>query len=207
MAYWVKPPWWLKAYYSQLIWRMPDKDAVYLTFDDGPHPSITPYVLDCLKEANAQATFFCIGKNVVAHQDVYSRILKEGHATGNHTHNHYNGWRHTTEEYLLNIEKARTYIDSPLYRPPYGRIKKGQINALTQANLPYSIYMWDVLSGDFDKNISPKKCLNNVLNKIRPGSIVVFHDSEKAWERMSYALPQVLEYCNDKNWKMKGLPK
>lgn len=207
MAYWVKPPWWLKAYYPQLIWRMPDKDTVYLTFDDGPHPSITTFVLDQLNTANAKATFFCIGKNVAEHQDVYNRIVKEGHTTGNHTHNHYNGWKHNTKDYLSNITKAAEHINSKLYRPPYGRIKKNQITQLQTSSSPYDIYMWDVLSADFDIKTSPQKCLNNVLNHIRPGSIVVFHDSEKAWDRMSYALPKVLEYCKEKNWKMKGLPK
>ncbi len=203
MAYWVKTPWWLKAYYSQLVWQMPNNDAaVYLTFDDGPHPSITPFVLDELKKNNAKATFFCIGKNVVTHPDVYQRIKEEGHTIANHTHNHLNGWNTNTEEYIKNIKLASKHIDSTLYRPPYGRIRVNQIKQLSD----FRIYMWDVLSADFDKKITPEQCLTNVTNNVKPGSIVVFHDSEKAWERMSYALPQVIKYCKQNNWTLKALP-
>ncbi len=182
------------------------KPSVYLTFDDGPHPSITPFVLDQLKAHNAKATFFCIGKNVSQYTDVYQRTIAEGHTVGNHTHNHLNGWFTKTEAYIDNIEKAAKLINSRLFRPPYGRIKRSQANRLMRKKPSYKIYMWDVLSGDFDIMLEPEKCLANVLENIEPGSIVVFHDSEKAWDRMSYALPHVLEYCTQQGWDVKALP-
>lgn len=208
MAYLVTTPWWLRAAYKNLIWEIQDSDepAVYLTFDDGPHQSITPFVLDVLKEHNAKATFFCIGKNVEEHPLIYERILAEGHTTGNHTHNHLNGWKTLNQDYISNINKASTYISSKLFRPPYGRIKQKQATLLQNEN-GYNIYMWSVLSADFDRSISPEQCLKNVTKNIHPGSIVVFHDSEKAWDRMKYALPKVLEYCNKQHWKIKALPK
>lgn len=207
MAYWVTTPWWLRAAYKNLIWEMPNEsnNAVYITFDDGPHPTITPHVLDLLKEYNAHATFFCIGKNIVEHPSIYNRIIKEGHTTGNHTHNHLNGWQHKTEDYLTNVSQAAKLITPKLFRPPYGRIKQRQASLL-QKQHGYSIYMWSVLSADFDRTITPEKCLENVLDNIAPGSIVVFHDSEKAWDRLSYALPKVLAYCNKQNWEIKALP-
>lgn len=208
MAYWVRMPWWLKKLLpSPLVWRMPETDVptVYLTFDDGPHPEITLFVLDQLQQYEAKATFFCIGKNVAAHPEVYERILAEGHSTGNHTQNHLNGWKTKTSVYLDNIKEAETHIDSRKFRPPYGRISRAQAHMLTTAATPWKIYMWDVLSADFDRNITPQKCLENVLFHIRPGSIVVFHDSEKANERMSYALPRVLAHCRQQGWAMKAL--
>ena len=208
--YQVKTPWWLSdMLYSKLVWKMPvtDEPTVYLTFDDGPHPKATRFVLDELKKYNAEATFFCIGKNVIAHPDIYNEITEAGHTIGNHSHNHLNGWHTRTGAYLKNVLKASTYINSKLYRPPYGRIRRHQASKLLGANHAWRIYMWDVLSGDFDISITPEKCLDNVLNNIEPGSIVVFHDSDKAWERMRYALPKVLEFCREKNWQLKGLPK
>lgn len=209
MTYRVKTPWILsKVLYSRLVWKMPvgNKPAVYLTFDDGPHPTATPFVLDQLAQYNAQATFFCIGKNVAQHPDIYREIIRQGHSIGNHTHNHLNGWYTTKARYIDNVQLAEKYIDSRLFRPPYGRIRRGQANALQNGNTPYSIYMWDVLSADFDTSISPQQCLANVLEHTEPGSIIVFHDSDKAWERMSYALPKVLEHCRNNNWELQALP-
>jgi peptidoglycan/xylan/chitin deacetylase (PgdA/CDA1 family) len=208
MAYWVRMPWWLrKLLPSNLVWRMPETEqpAVYLTFDDGPHPTITPFVLQQLETYDAKATFFCIGKNVVEHPDVYRQVVDAGHSVGNHTHNHKNGWKTKTQEYLDNIMQAEEHIDSRLFRPPYGRITRVQAHMLAKAGSPWKIYMWDVLSADFDKHITPEKCLENVLFHIRPGSIVVFHDSEKAYDRMSFALPRVLAFCRENGWQMKGL--
>jgi len=208
MTYCVRMPWWLrKLLPSELIWRMPETDrpAVYLTFDDGPHPAITPFVLEQLRLYEAKASFFCIGKNVAAHPGVYQQLLDEGHTVGNHTQNHKNGWKTKTAAYLDNVMEAATHIDSRNFRPPYGRITRVQAHMLSQADPAWKIYMWDVLSADFDKNITPEKCLENVLFHLRPGSIVVFHDSEKALERMSYALPRVLAFCREKGWEMKGL--
>lgn len=209
MAYLVKTPWWLsRLFYCDLNWKMQQdaKPSVYLTFDDGPHPTITPFVLDTLKAHNAKATFFCIGKNVAQHAEVYKRTIAEGHTVGNHTHNHFNGWFTKTEAYIENVEQAAKLINSRLFRPPYGRIKRSQANRLMRKKPSYKIYMWDVLSADFDITLAPEKCLTNVLDNIEPGSIVVFHDSEKAWDRMSYALPRVLEHCTQQGWNIKALP-
>ncbi|MBL7681881.1 MAG: polysaccharide deacetylase family protein [Flavipsychrobacter sp.] len=209
MAYLIKTPWWLsRFFYCHLNWKMPQeaKPSVYLTFDDGPHPTITPFVLEQLQQYDAKATFFCIGKNVAQHTDIYKRTIAEGHTVGNHTHNHMNGWFTKTETYLQNTEQAAKLIKSKLFRPPYGRIKRSQANRLMRQKPFYNIYMWDVLSADFDTTLAPEQCLANVLGNIEPGSIVVFHDSEKAWDRMSFALPKVLAYCKEKGWDMKALP-
>lgn len=209
MAYRVKTPWILRnVLYSRLVWKMPvtEKPCVYLTFDDGPHPTATPFVLQQLEQYNAKATFFCIGKNVAAHPDIYEQLTAQGHTVGNHTHNHLNGWHTADEQYLNDVQAAEQYIDSNMFRPPYGRIKRKQINALINRKKPYTIYMWDVLSGDFDTTITPYQCMENVIKHIEPGSIVVFHDSQKAWDRMSYTLPKVLEHCAANNWQVKALP-
>ncbi len=202
--YLVKTPWWLrKIYSSALKWKIPaQENEIFLTFDDGPHPTITPFVLDHLRRHNAKATFFCIGKNVQQYQAVFRQILEDGHRVGNHTHNHLNGWKTSDATYFENIILAKQYIDSNLFRPPYGRISRFQIQQLKPL---FDIIMWDVLSGDFDVNLSPQKCLENVLSNTRPGSVIVFHDSEKAFPRLEYALPKALEFFAEKGFVMKGI--
>ncbi len=180
--------------------------TVYITFDDGPHPTATPFVLAELEKHHAKATFFCVGKNVDEHKDLYRHMLSAGHAAGNHTQNHLNGWYTGNKEYLGNILQAARQIDSCCFRPPYGKIKLSQVRILHKKRPGWKIYMWDVLSGDFDDTLSPEQCAQNVIENIEPGSIVVFHDSAKAWERMSYALPLVLEHCRKMNWKLATLP-
>lgn len=194
---------------KEMVWEMPLNNAhpsVYITFDDGPHPTATSYILEQLNKYNAKATFFCIGKNVVKYPKVFEQIMKAGHTVGNHTYNHVNGWHTENKPYLSNILKAAKHIDSHAFRPPYGRIKISQAKRLQRFKPAWRIYMWDVLSRDFDTDITPQECLDNVLTNIEPGSIVVFHDSDKAWDRMNYALPHVLEYCKKMNWEMKALP-
>ncbi len=206
--YLVKTAWWLKAIYPSFLWNKKEADKVlYLTFDDGPHATATPFVLEQLKQYNAKATFFCIGKNVVEEPLIYQQILNEGHAVGNHTHNHLNGWKTDDVLYVENIQQAAQYIDSTLFRPPYGRIKKAQAKQLQSviSNLKFEIIMWDVLSGDFDTKISPEKCLANVINHAKSGSIIVFHDSTKAWDRLNYALPKTLEHFNKLGYTFKAL--
>lgn len=206
--YFVKTPWWLKKVYSSFIWDIDTKEnIIYLTFDDGPHPIATPFVLDELKKYNAKATFFCIGKNVTTQSDIYKRIIAEGHAIGNHTQNHLNGWKTKTDDYLDDFEKAAVSIDSNLFRPPYGRITSKQAEGIKNKmkGKKGAIIMWDVLSADFDTAISPQKCLANVASKTRPGSIIVFHDSEKAFTRMNYALPQVLDLFSKKGYRFEKL--
>ena len=201
MFYIAKTPKWVKKLFTGSIWEMPQtKKAIYLTFDDGPHPVITPFVLDELKKFNARATFFCIGKNVAENPLVYKRISDEGHAIGNHTFNHLDGWKTDNAEYLHNILEARKYIDSDLFRPPYGRITRSQHKNLTQQAKPFKIIMWSVLSGDFDVNITPEQCCQTVLKNTKSGSVIVFHDSEKARERMQFALPAVLKHFSEKGY-------
>jgi peptidoglycan/xylan/chitin deacetylase (PgdA/CDA1 family) len=199
--YFIKTPWLVQQFFLSYTWRMPAADnAIYLTFDDGPHPTITPWVLDQLKKYNAQATFFCIGKNVAQHPDIYQRIITEGHAVGNHTQHHLNGWKTDTEAYLKDVAKASTIIDSTLFRPPYGKIKRRQAKSILHGNnlQKMQVIMWDVLSADFDKNMSPEKCLQHVMQHATAGSIIVFHDSEKAYRNLFYVLPKVLQLFSEK---------
>ncbi|MEO5942996.1 MAG: polysaccharide deacetylase family protein [Ferruginibacter sp.] len=206
MFYFVKTPGWLQKIYKGRIWNIDAKEKnIYLTFDDGPHPEITDIILDKLKTYNASATFFCIGKNVVAYPDVYKRIIEEGHAVGNHTHNHLNGWKTSDATYLDNIALAKKYIDSNLFRPPYGRITKFQERQLQKNKFQLNIIMWSVLSGDFDTTLKPKQCLENVLLNTKEGSIIVFHDSEKAKEAVLFSLPEVLKYFTAKGYFFKKI--
>lgn len=205
--YFAKTYWWLKALYPAFIWNKSREEKVlYITFDDGPHETATPFVLNLLNQYNAKATFFCIGKNVVQFPNIYKQIILEGHAVGNHTQHHLNGWKTNTVSYINNINTASLHIKSNLFRPPYGRIKRAQANKLLKnMHSPYSIIMWDVLSGDFDQEITPEQCLNKVLKYTENGSIIVFHDSEKAWERMSYALPKIVEHFSKLGYQFKSL--
>jgi peptidoglycan/xylan/chitin deacetylase (PgdA/CDA1 family) len=206
--YFIKTPWLVKRLFSNYTWDAPAAgNAVYLTFDDGPHPTITPWVLDQLALAGAKASFFCIGKNVVQHQDIMARISTEGHAIGNHTHNHLNGWKTDTGTYLENIREASKHIHTSLFRPPYGRIRRAQARAIPRAldDLQAQVVMWDVLSADFDRNITPEQCMANVLLHTEPGSIIVFHDSEKAWPNLEKTLPIVLEEFKKRGYEMRAL--
>jgi peptidoglycan-N-acetylglucosamine deacetylase len=194
MFYLVKTPNWLQWLWPNYLWKMKESGkTIFLSFDDGPHPIHTPFVLDELKKYNAKATFFCIGKNVVQYPVVYRRIIDEGHAVGNHTFNHLKGRKCKDETYMKDIADAANFIDSKLFRPPYGSIKLFQAKLLTQNKYPYKIVMWTVLSGDFDKKLSKESCLENVLFKTGAGDIVVFHDSDKAAKKMRYALPALLK--------------
>jgi peptidoglycan/xylan/chitin deacetylase (PgdA/CDA1 family) len=208
MFYLVKTPWWLKKWYGGLVWDLPQKtgdDVLYLTFDDGPHPVATPFVLDELRRHGARATFFCIGKNVREQPLIYRRILEDGHRVGNHTQNHLNGWKSSDADYIHDIGQAARYIDSSLFRPPYGRISAFQASLLRRAPFRYDIIMWDVLSADFDRSLSPEKCARNVIRHARPGSIIVFHDSEKAYPRLKVALPAVLAHFGERGYRFEGI--
>ncbi|HEY0668738.1 MAG TPA: polysaccharide deacetylase family protein [Sphingobacteriaceae bacterium] len=197
------PPFWLKWLYPSLIWnKSRNEKAIYLTFDDGPIPVVTPFVLNTLKKFDATATFFCIGDNVKKHPDIYKQVLQDGHSVGNHTFNHLKGWKTGNADYLSNIEKCRELVDSNLFRPPYGRGTRSQYSIL---NSQYSIVMWDVLSWDFHENLSPEKCLKKVIRNTRNGSVVVFHDSLKAYPRLEYALPLALQHWQEKGYTFKGL--
>jgi peptidoglycan/xylan/chitin deacetylase (PgdA/CDA1 family) len=207
--YLVKTPWLLKKLYPECVWDIPVKENVlYLTFDDGPDPEATPFVLDELKKFNAKATFFCLGKNVVEFPDIYKRILFDGHRTGNHSYHHLNGWKVSDKLYFEDIMQARKYIDSDIFRPPYGRITKFQNGLLTKSDGKkqlFKIIMWNVLSGDFDFTISPEKCASNVIRNATQGSVIVFHDSQKAFSKIQFALPRVLQYFSDKNYRFEEI--
>ena len=208
MNYFVKTPVWLKKLYPQRIWHIDTiEKEIYLTFDDGPHPVATPFVLDELKKYNAKATFFCIGKNVIEFPEIYQRIIAEGHRVGNHTQHHLNGWKTNNDIYLNDVEIASKHIQSNLFRPPYGRLRYAQAKQIaSRLNDPSAkIIMWDILSGDFDQSLGKEKCLSNVVTKAKPGSIIVFHDSEKAFLRLQYALPQVLMEFAKKDYGFKRL--
>ena len=192
--YLTRSPFWLQWFYPTLTWHKNRKEKIiYLTFDDGPIPVVTPYVLNTLKKFNAQATFFCIGENIDKYPEIFSEVISEGHTVGNHTHSHLKGWNTRVDDYLNNIRKCSEFTGSLLFRPPYGRIEKSQITAINKQFPETEIVMWDILSGDFDQTISAQTCISNVLKNVRNGSIIVFHDSIKAFGRLEQSLPIILE--------------
>ena len=205
--YFIKTPFWLRLIYKSCIWRKPTQDRVlYLSFDDGPHPEATPFVLEQLAIFDAKASFFCIGKNVQLYPDIYAALIDANHTVGNHTQNHVNGWKNNTANYIVDIQEATNSISSNLFRPPYGRISFAQIKALrSDPSLPQDIMMWDVLSGDFDTTITGDECAQNVIQHAGPGSIIVFHDSAKAMERLRVALPKVLVHFSNLGYQFKAL--
>lgn len=212
-------PRFIQRLYPERIWAFSRAiNSVYLTFDDGPIPEVTPWVLNELKKHQAKATFFCIGNNIQKHPEVLKSVISEGHTVGNHTYNHLNGWKTKTSNYIENTEKASRQIlntikqisgmdqksfGSKLFRPPYGRITSKQAKILQKKG--YKIVMWDIISFDYDASISKEKCLQNVLKNIKPGSVVVFHDSLKAEKNLRYTLPKVLRYISEKGWKCASL--
>lgn len=188
--YLVRTPALVKPLYRDLLWHLPRQGkAVYLTFDDGPEPQVTPWVLDQLKAHGMHGTFFCVGRNAAAHTALMGRIGAEGHALGNHTWDHVRGWGCTDRQFLRSVLRCDQVLRAPLFRPPYGRITHSQVASLRAR---FTLVMWDVLSADFDQHLSGEQCAANVLDHIQPGSIVVFHDSLKAEERLRVALPLVL---------------
>ena len=206
-------PRFIQRLYPERIWAFSrEEKSIYLTFDDGPIPEVTPWVLDELKKYNAKATFFCIGENVQKHPEIFQRILSEGHSVGNHTFNHLNGWKTATSEYIENVDKAEGQMgnnskfkiqDSRLFRPPYGKITSKQAKILQRKG--FKIVMWDIISYDYDANTSPEKCLQNVLKNIKPGSVVVFHDSLKAEKNLRFLLPKVLEIIKEDGYLVESI--
>lgn len=189
-----QPPLLYRELYSNALWRIPvpGKKTVYLTFDDGPIPEITPWVLDILSKYNIKATFFCVGDNVRKYPEIYRRILEEGHVTGNHTFNHLQGWLSFATDFLMNTKKASQYIQSNLFRPPHGHMIFPQPLLLKKAG--YKIVMWDVVTRDYNAKLTPEQVLENVKKYTRDGSIIVFHDSLRAEKNMKYALPRAIEW-------------
>lgn len=193
----------IRLFYPSLIWEMPKGDKkIYLTFDDGPHPTITHRVLELLKKFDAKATFFCVGNNVNKYKDTFELIVKEGHSVGNHTYNHDNGWNTSTRNYAISVYEADESIDSVLLRPPHGRITRAQIKCLKD---DFKLIAWTVISYDWDKSLSPDDCFNNVIKRSGDGSIIVFHDSEKAEKNMIPTLERVLEYYSEKGFSFDKL--
>ena len=204
MSLWIKTNRFVKTIFPKYVWDIPNHDKkVFLTFDDGPIPEVTEWTLAQLKKHNAKATFFCIGNNIEKHPEVFKKVIENGHAIGNHTFNHLKGWKTSLEDYIENTRLCHSqftihHSSTNLFRPPYGKIKPSQSKALRK--LGYKIIMWNIISMDFDQTISPEKCLDNVLKNIESGSIIVFHDSIKAWKNLEYVLPKTLEFLNEKGF-------
>ncbi|WP_178987328.1 polysaccharide deacetylase family protein [Winogradskyella schleiferi] len=214
-----KTPEFVKTLFPNFIWNIDTKKkALYLTFDDGPTPEITDWVLQTLKDYDAKATFFCIGNNIEKYPEIFQNTIAKGHAIGNHTYNHLKGWKHKTKDYVDDVEKTQDLINSKfqiseiknrdskivnLFRPPYGKFKSKQSKLIQE--LGYKIVMWDVLSYDWDQSVTEETCLKNVTSTAQEGSIIVFHDSIKASRNLKYVLPKVLEYYTARGFLFKSL--
>ncbi len=201
--YFARTPNLLRKTLRSAVWEIETtKKEIYLTFDDGPTPDITSQVLDLLDEHSAKATFFCIGKNVSEHTDIYQNILDRGHVTGNHTHNHLSGWETNVRKYVKNVFECGKHVNSKLFRPPYGRIGPRQYRELKDR---YTIVMWSLLSWDFDPWITPEQCAQNIVENAHPGAIAVFHDSLKAADNCLPALEQTLKQLKAMDYQFKAL--
>lgn len=210
MKLWIKTNFLIKALFPKYVWSIPNTEKkVWLTFDDGPIPGITEWVLSELQRYNMKATFFCIGDNIRKNPEIFRKLLAQGHAVGNHTFNHLQGWQTETPEYIENVRKCEIEIaklsdkKTVLFRPPYGKIKKSQAQILRKSG--YKIIMWDIVSADFDATVTPSACLQNVLSNVESGSIIVFHDSLKAFKNLEYALPKTLAFLSEKGFKCEVL--
>ena len=200
----VKVRWWMKWLYPGVVWNFSRREKVlYLTFDDGPIPDVTPKVLDILARYNAPATFFSIGDNVRKHPDIFRQIQTAGHRIGNHSFHHYNSWKVTATDYIHDVEFATSVIDSDLFRPPYGKLTP---RTLWYLRKKFRIVMWDVISCDFDTKVSAEQVYQNVIENVGPGSVVVFHDSLKAAPSMLVALPKVLDYFKKEGYVFRIIP-
>ena len=200
----IQPVALLRKIYPRAVWHLSRRDkTIYLTFDDGPIPELTEWVLDVLKEFNASATFFCVGSNILKHPAVFARIHAEGHTAANHTMYHTKGLKVKTAAYMEEVEACAQLTQNKLFRPPYGRMRQAQYKALLRKG--YNVIMWDVISYDYEK-INPEKCLHNVLKHARNGSIVLFHDNLKANANIRYALPLFLRHYAEKGFQFKALP-
>jgi peptidoglycan-N-acetylglucosamine deacetylase len=207
-----RTPFILPYLYPSLLWRMPsDQKTLYLTFDDGPVPGPTEFVLDTLQSSGVKGTFFCIGDNIKKHPHVFRRIADGGHSIGNHTFNHLNGWKTETQKYVNNVKLCDYQISSTdpsltegnqrLFRPPYGRITVKQIKLLKDLQ----IVMWDVLTHDYNQRMSPEYCLEHAIRATRNGSIIVFHDSLKAAKNMLFMLPRYIDHFSSEGYSFKSL--
>ena len=210
MLHFYKTPSLLKKISDDLVWdiTVDDKD-IYLTFDDGPIPTLTEYVLDVLDDFEAHATFFCVGENIFKYPKICEKVMEKDHIIGNHTFNHLKGWSTKNDQYFKNIEKCHKQIlrhqvsrYKPLFRPPYGQITRSQINILKE---DFNIVMWDILAYDFETSHSPVKSLAKIIKHTKPGSIIVFHDNYKAQNKLNYMLPRFLQYFKEEGYNFKKL--
>ena len=200
----VRPPSFLRWIYPNAVWNLPsEQKVVYLSFDDGPTPFVTEKVLELLEEYQAKATFFCIGKNIEQHPELFNLVKEKGHHIGSHTYSHLNGWKSNSTDYLTDYQKGRELVGSNLFRPPYGRVL---LNPLQTIQKQDKVIMWDILSKDYNEEILPKTILNNVLNNLKPGSIIVFHDSEKAKKNVLAVLPLLLQNLKQQGYAMEAIP-
>ena len=200
----VSLPTFLRWIYPSAIWNLPsERKVLYLTFDDGPNPVVTEKILELLEEYDAKATFFCIGKNIEHHPELFKLVKSKGHHIGSHTYSHINGWESNCFDFLTDYQKGRDLAGSNLFRPPYGRIL---LNPLQTIQKQDKVIMWDILSKDYDASLTPETVLNNVLRNIKPGAIIVFHDSEKAKKNVLAVLPQLLQYLKQQGYTMEAIP-
>ena len=204
MLYFIKTPKILQRLFVDFLWKIDtDEKVIYLTFDDGPHPVITPWIIDLMNQYDAKGTFFLIGDAVSRYPDLYQLYKANGHQVGNHTYKHIKGWQSRKKNYLKEIAQCAEVVDSSLFRPPYGQIN---LNAIREIKKQYRVVMWDVLSCDFDTENSSEICLSNVINYSKKGSIVVFHENEKSMKNIMYALPKVLDYFTKLGYLFKAIP-
>ncbi len=202
--YLIKTPRFIQALFPRFMWRAETNEkVVHLTFDDGPIPEVTPWVLGQLEQYDAKATFFCVGHNIEKHPDIYRKVVEAGHLTGNHTYNHLDGWTTDNMTYFRNIRKASRLVDSNLFRPPYGHMLPSQAQFLQRH---YQVVMWDVLSGDFDPSLDQQLCLDNILRHVRPGSIIVLHDSVKSFAKLKFVLPRLLDTLHSQGYTFGSVP-
>ncbi len=201
--YLIKTPLFIQNLFPNFTWKMnSDQPVIHLTFDDGPIPKITPWVLDQLAQYDAKATFFCVGSNIEKHLEVFQQVIDGGHTIGSHTHTHMNGWNSENIPYFHNVRRGASMAKTELFRPPYGKLKPSQIQFIQRH---YQVVMWDVLSGDFDPKIDKEQCYRNVINYTEPGSIVVMHDSLKAQEKLEFVLPKILKYFAGLGYRFENL--
>lgn len=212
--YFVRIPYIFKRLFSELVWELPNKEnKIYLTFDDGPHPEYTPWILEQLRQYDAKATFFCLGENIRNYPEIAQQILSEGHRIGNHGYGHLDGWKTKDDDYLQDYLKGQKVLsqigitNNNIFRPAYGKIKKSQIPNLKSkfsTRVPGTkseIINWTLMPGDFDESISSEQCLSN-LQRVRIGDIAVLHDNDKSWKHLQYCLPKFLEFCKERNYNL-----
>ncbi|MEZ4910508.1 MAG: polysaccharide deacetylase family protein [Saprospiraceae bacterium] len=201
--YLVHTPNFVRTFFSEYLWHIDTQEkCIYLTFDDGPIEELTPWILDTLAQYDAKATFFCVGENVHKNSDIYYRLHSEGHTIGNHTYNHLNGWNTDVQTYMENVQRCDLMVSSPLFRPPYGKLKPSQSAEIRKS---MQIVMWDILSGDFDASLSKEDCYSNIVTNYSKGSIIVLHDNIKSEEKVKYVLPKLLDHLYSRGYRCENL--